>query len=373
MEPSSSPVQPYQCPGCGADMTFDPAKGQLSCPYCGHAQTLSDNPQVSVHKARQEHDLHDFLYIDQTQTVALSTNAQEAECPGCRATVTFEPPDVAGRCPFCGTSIVTQAKPAHPVLAPAGVIPFRVGRKGAVRVLREWLTFRFDLADWQALFLPGQLKRLAQQQSLVGIYLPFWTYDAQTHSHYTGERGEHYYISEKDSDGEVKRIRKTRWYRTSGHVSRFFDDVLVPATRSVDSVRLSNLWNSVSAAHLSPYDPQYLAGFKAQSYQVPLKEGWEQAKLRMDQAIRDSVRHHIGGDDQRIHSVSTQHSQQTFKHILLPVWMVAYRYQGKVYQVLVNGETGKVVGERPFSPWKIALAVTLATVTTLIVLFLQTR
>ena len=373
MEPSTSPVQQYQCPGCGADMTFNPVKGQLSCPYCGHTQTRDDTPQVAVQKARQEHDLQDFLYIDQTQTVALSTNAQEADCPGCRATVTFEPPDVAGRCPFCGTSIVTQAKPAHPVLAPAGVIPFKVGRKAAVQALRAWLAFRFDWEDWQALFLPGQLKRLAQQESLVGIYLPFWTYDAQTHSHFTGERGEHYYVTEKDSNGEEKRVCKTRWHPTSGQVSQFFDDVLVPATRSVDSARLSNLWKAVSAANLSPYDAQYLAGFKAQTYQVPLKEGWGRAKQRMDQAIQESVRHRIGGDAQRIHSVSTQYSQQTFKHILLPVWMLGYRYQGKVYQVLVNGETGKVVGERPFSAWKIALAVTLAAVTGLMVLFLQTR
>ena len=117
---------------------------------------------------------------------------------------------------------MTQAKPAHPVLAPAGVIPFKVGRKAAVQALRAWLAFRFDWQDWQAMFIPGQLKRMAQQESLVGIYLPFWTYDAHTSSQYRGERGEHYYVTEKDSNGETKRVRKTRWFPSSGRVHQFF-------------------------------------------------------------------------------------------------------------------------------------------------------
>jgi ribosomal protein S27E len=373
MEPNPANIDQYQCPGCKADMTFNPAKGQLNCPYCGHVETLSEDPQDSVEKARQEHNLQDFLNLDQHQMTTLSTNAQEAECPGCRATVTFEPPDVAGKCPFCGTSIVTQPQPAHPVLAPAGLIPFKVGRKAATQALRAWLAFRFDWHDWQAMFIPGQLKRMAQQESLVGIYLPFWTYDAQTSSQYRGERGEHYYVTEKDSDGKPKRVRKTRWHRVSGHVSRFFDDVLVPATGSVDGDRLGQLWNRVAAASLCPYKAEYLAGFKAQSYEVPVQEGWAHAKQKIDDGIKDAVRRDIGGDAQRIHSVSSQYNQRTFKHILLPVWMLGYRYQGKVYQVMINGDTGKVLGERPFSAWKLALAVTLASVTTIIFLYFQTR
>jgi ribosomal protein S27E len=373
MEPNPADVEQYQCPGCGADMTYNPAKGQLNCSYCGYLETLSADPQAAVEQARQEHTLRDFLDIDQNQLATLSTNAQEAECPGCRAQVTFDPPDVAGKCPFCGTSIVTQAQPAHPVLAPAGLIPFKVGRKAATQELRAWLAFRFDLQDWQAMFIPGQLKRMAQQESLVGIYLPFWTFDSQTSSQYRGERGEYYYVTEKDSDGNTKRVRKTRWHRASGHVSRFFDDVLVPATRSVDNDRLSNLWRSISAASLSPYKSEYLAGFKAQRYEVPVKQGWADAKVKIDEGIKSAVRADIGGDVQRVHSVSTQYSQQTFKHILLPVWMLGYRYQGKVYQVMINGDTGKVVGERPFSAWKIALAATLASIITLLVLYMQTQ
>lgn len=373
MAPKPAKIEQYPCPGCGADMTYNPAKGQLNCSYCGYLETLSADPQAAVEKAQQEHNLQDFLNLDQSQMATLSTHAQEAECPGCRASVTFDPPDVAGKCPFCGTSIVTQAKPAHPVLAPAGVIPFKVGRKAAVQALRAWLAFRFDWQDWQAMFIPGQLKRMAQQESLVGIYLPFWTYDAHTSSQYRGERGEHYYVTEKDSNGETKRVRKTRWFPSSGRVHQFFDDVLIPATRSVDHDRLSSLWQKVAAAGLSPYKAEYLAGFKAQRYEISVDQGWPQAKQKIDDGIRSAVCRDIGGDVQRIHSVSTQYNQRTFKHILLPVWMLGYRYQGKVYQVMINGDTGKVLGERPFSTWKVALAVTLAAITTLLVLYAQTR
>ena len=364
---SSPPVDQYKCPGCGADMAYEPTKGQLQCAYCGHLEAIA-LPHISAPDPRQEHALHGFMETPQTDVAPLSTTAQSAQCPGCQAQITFEPPDVAGRCPFCGTNIVTQSKTAVTALMPAGLIPFRVGRKAALKSLRDWLTFRFDLSDWQAVFVPQQLTRLAQKESLVGVYLPFWTYDCQTRSHYQGEQGEHYYVTETDHEGKRERVRKTRWREVSGMVSRFFDDILVPASRSVDYKRLVRLWPAVSADQLKPYDAQYLAGFKAQRYEVSLTEGFELAKQQMDEEIRGDVRADIGGDEQRIRAVQTQHSNQTFKHILLPVWMLSYRYQGTRYQVLINAQTGEVLGDRPFCTWKVALAVAIALIVAIVLI-----
>ncbi|MEM7796979.1 MAG: hypothetical protein AAF579_21330, partial [Cyanobacteria bacterium P01_C01_bin.118] len=155
MEPTSS-VNQYQCPGCKADMAFDPALGQLKCPYCGQTQ---ETPEVTATKLRstlQEHDLATFINTNRTQIAQLATTAQAINCPGCRATITFEPPDVAGKCPFCATSIVAQeSHPADPTLAPSALIPFSVGRKVALTNLREWLAFRWDWKDLKAIFLPG--------------------------------------------------------------------------------------------------------------------------------------------------------------------------------------------------------------------------
>ena len=373
METSFPKVEQHQCPGCRADMVFNPAEGQLECPYCGRLEALPEATQTQLRQTLQENDLLAFVNANQTRIAKLSTTAQEADCPGCRATIAFEPPEVAGRCPFCGTSIVTQAKLSDPTLSPAGVIPFEFGRKAALQALRDWLAFRWDWRDWQAVFLPGQLKKLAQQESLVGVYLPFWTYDAQTETDYTGERGEHYYVTRKNSDGEEERVRKTRWYRVSGHVSRFFDDVLVAASRSVDVKRLGKLWRSFEAQYLKPYRAEYLAGFKAQRYQISLKEGVSLARQTMEAGIRSAIRADIGGDEQRIHSTSTDYSQPTFKHILLPVWMLSYRYRGKVYQVMVNGQNGELLGDRPFSPWKVAFGIAIATAVGVLILVIRSN
>ncbi len=354
-------------------MAFEPSKGLLSCGYCGHTQAKAEANTQLREQALEEHDFHAFANADQTQIAALASTAKEVECPGCRANITFQPPDVADRCPFCGTSIVAQAHAADPMIAPAGLIPFKVGRKQATKSLRDWLAFRFDISDLKAMFLPSKLRQLAQQQGLSGVYLPFWTFDAGTVSDYQGERGTHYTVTRKDADGKEVQEQKTRWRSVSGQVTLNFDDVLVPASDNVDRGRLERLWPKVLASDLEPYNQEYLAGFKAQRYEVQLKDGFELAKQQMEPDIRSKINRDIGGDDQRIHRVSTRYSNETFKHILLPVWMLSYRYQGKVFQVMVNAQTGKVLGERPVDAMKVAIGVVAAVATAAVLFFMATN
>jgi hypothetical protein len=201
---------------------------------------------------------------------------------------------------------------------------------------------------------------LAYQESIKGIYIPFWTYDSNTTSEYTGERGEHYYVTERYTDRDAngnpvtktRQVQKTRWYAASGAVTRQFDDVLVAATKSVSRARLVSLepWD---LNLLTPYEPAYISGFKAQRYQVGLAEGFEEAKSIMARVIEDDVRADIGGDEQRVHNIVSSYSEISFKHILLPVYMGAYRFNQKTYQVMINARTGEVQGDRPYSVWKI--------------------
>ena len=106
---------------------------------------------------------------------------------------------------------------------------------------------------------------------------------------------------------------------------------------------------------IRPYEPAYLSGFKAQRYQVELGEGFEQAKAIAAGVIQGDVRSDIGGDEQMISDIKTHYSAITFKHLLLPVYAGAYRLNQKVFQVVVNGRTGEVQGDRPYSFWKITL------------------
>ncbi len=353
-------VHRYPCPACAANLLFEPRDGFLSCPYCGHKEAIP----ISAEQV-QEHSFEPYLQIRPEQLEQLAANALEVSCQSCGAIVTFTPPEVARQCDFCGVQIVAQPKSADPILAPEGVLPFRITQKQADEGLRQWLKSRW--------FAPNALKQFARPDAINGIYLPFWTYDTNTASYYAGERGEYYYTNEsyteRDAQGRqhtgTRKVRHTRWSPASGSVSRWFDDVLVPATTSLQLKRLEALepWD---LTELVPYDPAFLSGFRAQRYQVELAQGFERVKQLAAPVIANDVRQNIGGDEQRIHNITTQYYAITFKHLLLPVYAGAYRFNQKVFQIVVNGRTGEIQGDRPYSFWKIALLI--ATIVILILI-----
>ena len=118
---------------------------------------------------------------------------------------------------------------------------------------------------------------------------------------------------------------------------------------------------------MEPYKPEYLAGFRAETYTVQLEDGYKEARAYMNRMITRDVKFDIGGDQQRIHNLDTDVGALTFKHILLPVWMAAYKYRGKTYRFVVNGRTGKTQGERPYSAWKITFAVILGALAAVVI------
>lgn len=352
MTQKPSNLQQFPCPQCGANLAFNPDAGKLRCDYCGWREAITETEEILEERTYEQH-----LNANQTQLALLSSTALEVACDKCGANMTFEPPKVSGKCPFCASPIVAQPKQADPTLAPEGIVPFTIGRKAARQHLQQWLNGRW--------FAPNELKTLAKPGKIQGVYLPFWTYDAQTDSRYRGERGTHYYVTETytetNSEGEeetkTRKVEKTRWNSVSGNVSRFFDDILIPATQLVPLNTLNALEPWHLKESLRPYDPSYLAGFEAQRSQVPLKDGFESAKSQMEFWIRSDVKRDIGGDEQRIKNVSTTYSDITFKHILLPVWLTAYRFRDRQYQVAINARTGEVQGSRPYSVTKIVLTV----------------
>ncbi len=349
---SPNKIHRYPCTACGADLIYEPRDGFLSCAHCGHKEAIP----ASIDQV-EERSFEQYLHIRPEQLEQLAANALDVKCQSCGATVTFVPPEVARQCDFCGVQIVAQAKSADPILAPEGVLPFRITQQQASSGLRIWLQSRW--------FAPNALKHFARPDAINGVYLPFWTYDTNTTSYYTGERGEFYYVtetySETDAQGKqetrTRQVRHTRWHAASGMVTRWFDDILVPATISLPLNRLDAL-NPWDLAEIKPYDPAFLSGFKAQRYQVGLENGFERVKEVAAGVIQSDVRSDIGGDEQKINQISTQYSGITFKHLLLPVYAGAYRFNQKVFQIVVNGRTGEIQGDRPYSIWKIALFVT---------------
>ena len=351
-------IKTFPCQGCGAKLSFAPGTHHLKCEYCG-AENEFDANDARI----EELDFGTFLKALEGREESMV--AETVKCTKCGAGQTLPANLFAATCAFCATPIVSKGY-ASRFLKPRSMIAFQVDRKRAQEEFRKWVR-----GLWLA---PNDLKRYAQSDAgLDGLYLPYWTYDCRTASDYQGERGDDYYTDEAytttDSKGDrvtqTRRQRNTRWSPASGHVERFHDDVLVMASKTLPAEVLgaSSRWNLKG---LVPYQPEYVSGYRAEAYQIGLREGFPIARLMIDAQVRELVCRDIGGDHQRIHNVSTRYVDVKFKHVLLPVWISAYRYRDKVYRFLVNGQTGEVSGASPKSWWKIFFL----TVAMLIILFI---
>lgn len=338
-------INRFLCDNCGANMVFDPKQGKLACPYCGFSRAIENDASKIV-----ERDFYSYLKPEAERLQPLAHNAMQVSCGSCGATVVFVPPTTATQCDFCGGKIVAQPKAADPLVAPESVLPFSFTSQQAVSSLKNWTSSRW--------FAPSKLKTLAEHDKADSVYLPYWTYDSDSATNYTGQRGDDYYETEtyyENGEQKERQVTKTNWYYASGNVFRHFDDVPVPATKSVLPKYLESLnWNF---SELVSYEPAYLSGHKAQTYQVSLEEGFERFKQIAESVIRGDVYSDIGGDRQQIDSMNTDHSSITFKHLLVPVYASAYKFNNKVYQVVINGRTGEVQGERPYSVLKIGCLV----------------
>ncbi len=349
--PSAQGPRYFPCEQCGASLAFSPGQQALSCPYCGHV-----TPILLAADAVAEHDYLTFLR-DIADEAPL-TEKQLIRCNTCGAQTTQPPHIVASSCAFCGSPVVTQTITQRSI-KPESLLPFVITRKQAQTSFDQWLA-----SLW---FAPSNLKQLAATDGrLTGMYVPYWTYDCRTVTHYTGQRGDDYWVTESytvhingKSQRRTRQVRKTRWRSASGTVRNSFDDLLVLASRSLPQKYIEALepWD---LDHLVAYNDDFLAGFSAESYQLSLDEGFTVACGLMEPAIHSTIRSDIGGDHQRISTTDIHHHDITFKHLLLPVWISAYRYHQKVFRFLVNARTGEVQGERPWSYWKItALVVTI--------------
>ncbi len=335
----------FPCSRCGADLAYSPGDGALKCSHCG---TLNEIPKAAIEVTEEDYS----AALDSLEHNAQTVERLEVRCESCGANVEFQDNVTSQRCPFCGNPIVAQAV-SRKSLKPAAVLPFKITREAAIDAYRAWLKSRW--------FAPSKLAREAfLDGSFVGAYMPFWTYDCEATTDYEGLRGEDYWVTETYTTTvngklttQTRQVRKTRWYPASGTVVDDFDDVLIPASTSLPLGHQAQAepWG---LENLVPYDDGYLAGFRCESYSIDLAHGFEGAKVAMRPTIESSIRADIGGDHQQIHSMRSRYDQITYKHILLPMWVSAYRFNRKVFRVLINGRTGELVGDRPYSVWKIS-------------------
>ncbi|MEZ4857453.1 MAG: DNA helicase PriA [Flavobacteriaceae bacterium] len=344
-EPQQKAELKKACINCGAELLYAPGTTELKCEYCSYTQEIPLSENTFEELALK-------AYLDSLGNLSHSEAITMLQCKNCGANQHIEENYKSLHCVYCSAPLVIEDAIKEEWILPGAVLPFQITQKEAHQIFQKWVS-----GLWWA---PNKLKKASlDPQNTKGLYSPYWTFDAQLFANYTGQRGDYYYVTvpytttvNGKTVTRTRQERRTRWTPASGSISGFVDDTLIKASKQKSGVipQKIALWN---LKELKPFNSGYLSGFVTEKYTIPLKEGHlestnEARKIAERWACRD-----IGGDTQRISSIDMKLTNETFKHILLPVYVSAYRYNGKRYNFFVNGQTKAISGERPYSFWKI--------------------
>jgi hypothetical protein len=332
----------FVCPRCGASTAYSARDGGLTCTACDYYEP----PQ----KAAVGRDAEQFEFTPETLERAAhgwGEARKELQCQGCGAYTSVPPESLTHICPFCASNKVIQREAPQDMLRPRFLIPFKLESTACHDCVREWLS-----SSWMT---PGGLRRLAKVADFTGIYLPFWVFEAVTRASWQAEvahtKTERYY-----RDGEWRTRTKTVWEWEAGQVELVLEDILIEGTERLSPILLGRI-KQCNLHDLAPYEPKYLAGFQAQAYDIPLETAWESGRSQMRETTQQACRDQASNSQMRNFSMELDFDRERWRYILLPVYVAVYQYDHKTYQVMVNGQTGVVGGQRPVDWLRVWLAV----------------
>lgn len=335
--------QKFSCPACGGEAQWHAASQTLKCAFCGTESPYS----IEVDGEIQELDLAAALRAAPQSARGLDDAARrQVRCQHCQAISFFSAEQQGKRCDFCGSSALLPFDEGVDVIRPQSLLPFKVAEPQARERVRQWYGGRF--------WAPNALKKRALTDTLQGVYLPYWTFDASAQASYTAQAGTYY----RDN----KNRQQVRWRGVSGQVAQVFDDTLVCGSRGVHQALMRAIEPYPTTTELQPFDAAYVSGWTVERYALDLKAAAGLGRQRMEQVLQQRCVQDIAADTHRNLQMQAQFQAQTFKHVLLPVWLVGYQYGAKTYQVAINGHSGQVAGEYPKSWIKIGIAVVLGAV-----------
>jgi hypothetical protein len=342
-------------------MEWNAAKQAIGCPFCGFVPK-----EQAPHPAAGgivEHDLEKALGAAGDEQRGYGTETIKVKCQSCQAISVFQPSRVAQRCEFCGSPSIVPYQETRDAITPESLLPVKLDEPRVRDIIKRWVASRW--------FAPNNLKSGSLTDTLKSIYLPYWTFDARSHADWTAMSGDYYYTTEQytDSKGQTqtRQVRHTRWYPSSGQLDHFFDDDPVPGTVGVRMDLLRQI-EPFPTSELQVYDPAYVRGWTVERYQVDLRKASDTNRQQMDNVLTSLCDAQVPGDTHTNLNVTSQYSTRTFKHILVPVWLVTYTLGPRSFQMIVNGYTGKVAGDRPVSWPKVFFYVILPAIIILIII-----
>jgi hypothetical protein len=358
--PDVSALEKHACPACGAQAEWNPSKQKLICPFCGAESPYQIDRNIGE---VVEHDLSGALRDTATAEKDFHEQRRSVQCQSCRAIMTFDASRVGQNCEFCGSPALIAYDAIKSPIKPEGILPFCIDRNRVRDDIRRW---------WRSKWLaPGRLAKAALVDTVKSVYVPYWTFDARAQCPWAAEAGYYYYVEVDGRDSKGNRItrqeRRVRWEPASGQVDHTFDDDLVPGTTGV-AVDLLRQVEPFPTAEILPYDTAFLAGHVVEHYQVALAQAAGDSEAQMRAVLEQLCAKEIPGDTYRNLVISPAFSARTFKHVLVPIWLLVYVFGARSFQVVVNGYTGRIAGRYPYSPWKIAFLIALALLIALVVI-----
>src|SRR4051812_7509545 len=357
--PDIAALEKHACAACGAQAEWNPSKQLLVCPFCGTATPFTVDRASG---ALVENDLAQALRNLPDEARGWLAEKRTVQCQSCKAVTVFDPDRVGQNCEFCGSPALVDYAEIKAPIRPQSLLPFKVSQSQVREQIRNWYA-----SKWLA---PNALKNRALVDRVHGVYIPYWTFDAQAVCPWEAEAGHYYYVTEtfmRDGRSETRQVRHTRWEPASGEVQHFFDDEPVPGTQGI-ALSLLKQVEPFPTTELVPYTTAFLSGFVVEHYQVVLVDAAQRSQEAMTGALQQMAAAQIPGDTYRNLQIHPTFSNQTFKHILVPVWLLTYNYGARAFHAVVNGYTGRMAGEYPKSAWKTVMLVILALIIVLIFL-----
>ncbi len=340
-------LERHVCPECGGKAEWDPGKAELVCPYCGtHFPRIGPPPPPG---SVVEHDLDQAIAELGEKARTVDTATRRVQCNNCHAVLVRSADTVAQHCDFCGSPELLDYTDIQSPISPESLLPAVVSKETAYHSLKKFLGERW--------FAPNDLKRRNLIDRIHRVYLPYWTFDASAECPWTADSGTYYYVTVRDRDANgntvTRQERRIRWRPASGHVSTWFDDIVIAGSRGLDGDLLQKL-EPFPTKDLQPYETRYVSGWQVEHYQVPLLDAARLGFGMMEGILREMCGREVPGDTYRNLQIRPEFDDKTFKHILVPIWLLAYQYRGKIWQGAVNAVTGSTHARFPLSPWKIA-------------------
>ncbi len=359
-------LERHVCPECGGKAEWDPGKAELVCPYCGTRFPREGPPPLPG--SIVEHDLDQAIADLGDKAVTVDTATRRVQCTNCHAVLVRSADTVAQHCDFCGSPELLDYTDIQSPIKPESLLPAVVSQETAYHALKDFLG-----KQW---FAPNDLKRRNLVDRINKVYLPYWTFDAAAECPWTAESGTYYYVTVQDRDSEGRTVtrqeRRTKWRPASGHVSTWFDDIVISGSRGLDTGLLQKL-EPFPTKDLIPYETRYVSGWQVEHYQVPLMDAARMGFGAMEGMLREMCGREVPGDTYRNLQIAPEFSDKTFKHILVPIWLLAYQYRGRLWQGAVNAVTGTTYARFPLSPWKIAFVILVIIVIIIIAILLKNQ